>query len=58
MVIGYYSGPVIYDNLYGDMDLERRQWEGVMSASVKEFQTYAVHFNNDVKGRKVKSHDG
>lgn len=41
VVIGWYSGILMYSDLYGDKDVERRYGEGMMSPSVKEFHTYA-----------------
>lgn len=37
MLIEYYSGTLIYINLYGDEDSDRTYGEGFMSVSVKEF---------------------
>lgn len=48
MVIGYYNGTLVYNNLYRDKDVERKYEEGMMSVSVNEFQTYAVRISNAV----------
>lgn len=55
MVIGYYNDSVIYTSLYGKKDVVRRYEEGVMSVSVKEFQTCALHIFDDVKNSNWKS---
>lgn len=43
------SGALIYARLYGDKDLDRRYGDGRMYVSVKQFQTYALHFSDDMK---------
>lgn len=51
MVRVYCSGTLMFANFYGDTDLERRYGEGVMTMSVKKFQTYTVINTDDVKYR-------
>lgn len=51
MMIGYYTVMLMHANLYCDKDLDRRYEEAVLSVSVMELQTYAVHISNDVKER-------
>lgn len=49
MMIGYYSGIVVYVNLYGGADFYCEYFDGLISLDVKELQTYATHICNDVK---------
>lgn len=49
IVVGYYCGKLLTANLYGDKDLDRRYWAGLMSVSVKELQTHAIQINDDGK---------
>lgn len=49
IVLGSYSAALMYGNLYGNEDLDRMDWEGRMSVSSRELQTYAVNISDDVK---------
>lgn len=49
MVIAYYTGTLIFPNLYGEKNLDRRYGEEVIFVSLKEIQKYAVHIGDDVK---------
>lgn len=49
MVTVNYSGTLIYANLYGDKDGERKYGEGVISVSEIDFSTYAVHICDELK---------
>lgn len=49
MLIRYYSGTLLYANLYDAKDFNRRYGEGLISVSLKEFHTYAIHVHSDVK---------
>lgn len=49
VMIGYYSGTLMNTNLCTDNHIERRYGEGVMSVSVKYFQTHVMHISDDVK---------
>lgn len=51
-----YSSTLMHANLYGDHDLENMYGYGVMSVSMKEFQTYVVHICNDVKDNNWRIH--
>lgn len=51
VVIGNYSGTLIYTNLYENKDVRRRYWVEVMSLSFKKFHTPAVHISNDMKAK-------
>lgn len=48
MVLEYYSSGLIYTNLHGGMDPERRYGKGALSISLKEFWTFVVHISDDV----------
>lgn len=56
MMIWYHNSTLMYANLYGDKDSDRRYGEGVMPVSVKEFQTHALHISDDVKNNDRWSH--
>lgn len=38
-----------YTNFYGDVDVEMKYEEGVISGSMKEFETKAVHIRDEVR---------
>lgn len=54
-MIGYYSCTMMYSNLYGHKEVERRHYEAVLSLRVGEFQTYDLHISDDMKGSNGKS---
>lgn len=56
MVIRYYSGKLLYVNLYGDKYLDRKYAERVISVSMRELHTYGIHISNDVKDSDGRSH--
>lgn len=49
MRIGYCSSKLILTNLYGHSYVERKYEKGVISVSVREFRTYALHISDEVK---------
>lgn len=49
MMIRFYSGTVMYTNFYEDKHVKRGYRKVVMSMSVNELQTRAVHISNQVK---------
>lgn len=46
MVLGCYSGTMMYLNLYEDTDVKRRYRVGVMPINFREFKTYALHISD------------
>lgn len=57
LVIGYCSGLLMYANLYGAKDLDKRDKKGVIRLSVIEFKTYALRLRDDVKHSSERRHD-
>lgn len=56
MVIRYYSGTLMYMDLYGDKNSNSSYGKGVTFVIMKEFQMYTVHINNDVQDSTGRSH--
>lgn len=56
MVIAYYSGALMYANLYGYKNLDKIYGNRLRSVDVKELQRYAVHISNDAKHSGGRSH--
>lgn len=48
VMIGFYSGTIMYTNLYEDKNLEGRYGEDVMSVGLKEIKTFAMLISYDV----------
>lgn len=55
MVIKYYSGALMYTNLYANSNFESRYGPGMIPVSLKEFQTCPVHNSDDVKDSNLKN---
>lgn len=49
MVIGYYSGTLMYMDLYGGNDWDGRYGEKMISVTVKKFHAYSLHTSTDAK---------
>lgn len=49
-------GTLMYHNLYGHENLERRCEEGVMSVRVRDFQKYTVNIGGGLKDMDASSH--
>lgn len=56
MGIGNYGGTLMYASLCIDKDLKERNEEVVIDVNIKQFQTYAVHINNDVQDSDERIH--
>lgn len=48
MAIGYYSCRVVYPNMHGDEDREKRNGEGVLSLILPQFNQHSAHISSDV----------
>lgn len=56
ILIEYYGDVTMEANLLGNMDLDRRCWEGLTFVSGETSKTYTVHISNEVKKNEGRIH--